>query len=145
MTLGKFDGLHRGHQVLTEELFAAGKDGLKTVVFTFGTHPRAKMEGKAEELLMTSEEKRNYLEARGLDVLIEYPFNDETCRISAEDFVRKVLVGQLQAKYTAPELVGKLAHAAGLIPEYAPVTPEQLISLFSWDKVPKGDLIRPEL
>lgn len=98
VTLGKFDGVHRGHQVLMEELFAAGQQGLKTVVFTFGTHPRAKMEGKAEELLMTSEEKRQYLESRGLDILIEYPFNDETCRISAEDFVRKVLVGQLQAK-----------------------------------------------
>ena len=93
VTLGKFDGLHRGHQVLTQELFAAGRKGLKTVVFTFGTHPRAKVEGRAEELLMTADEKRDYLEAQGLDVLVEYPFNEETCRITAEDFVRKVLVG----------------------------------------------------
>ncbi|MBR6528221.1 MAG: riboflavin biosynthesis protein RibF, partial [Lachnospiraceae bacterium] len=98
ITLGKFDGLHRGHQVLTQELFAAGHEGLKTVVFTFGTHPRAQVEGKAEELLMTGDEKREHLEAQGLDVLVEYPFNDETCRITAEDFVRKVLVEQLQAK-----------------------------------------------
>ena len=98
VTLGKFDGLHRGHQVLTQELFTAGRKGLKTVVFTFGTHPRAKVEGRAEELLMTADEKRDYLEAQGLDVLVEYPFNEETCRITAEDFVRKVLVGQLQAK-----------------------------------------------
>ena len=54
-------------------------------------------------------------------------------------------LGQLQSKYTASELVGRLALAAGLIPEYAPVTPEQLIPFFSWSKVPKGDLIRPEL
>lgn len=98
VTLGKFDGLHRGHQVLMKELFRAGKTGLKTVVFTFGTHPRAMVEGKAEELLMTSEEKREVLENQGLDVLVEYPFNDETCRITAEDFISKVLVGQLHAK-----------------------------------------------
>ena len=50
-------------------------------------------------------------------------------------------LGQLQAKYTAPELVGRLAHAAGLIPEAAPVTPEELLPLFSWSKVPDGDLV----
>lgn len=54
-------------------------------------------------------------------------------------------LGQLQSKYTAPELVGHLAFAAGLLPEYTPATPEQLVPLFSWNKVPKGDLIRPEL
>lgn len=50
-------------------------------------------------------------------------------------------LGALKERYTAPELVGHLARAAGLIPEYAPVTPEELIPLFSWDKVPKKDLI----
>jgi len=50
-------------------------------------------------------------------------------------------LGQLQATYTAPEIVGRLAHAAGLIPEYAPVTPTQLLPLFSWAKVPKQDIV----
>lgn len=50
-------------------------------------------------------------------------------------------LGQLQQRFTAPELVGRLAHLAGLIPEYAPITPTQLIPLFSWDKVPKTDLV----
>ena len=52
-------------------------------------------------------------------------------------------LGQLQNKHTAPEIIGRLAHAAGLIPEYAPVTPDQLIPLFDWNKVPKGDLTLP--
>lgn len=98
VTLGKFDGLHKGHQVLTKELFAAASQGLKTVVFTFGTHPKAQIQGKTEELLMTNEEKRDHLEKQGLDVLVEYPFNEETSRMSAEDFVKNILVGQLQAK-----------------------------------------------
>ena len=49
-------------------------------------------------------------------------------------------LGQLQEKYTAPELVGHLACLAGLIPEYAPMTPTQLIPLFHWNKVPNEDL-----
>ena len=49
-------------------------------------------------------------------------------------------LGQLQEKYTAPELVGRLAHLAGLIPEYTPITPTQLISLCQWSKIPKADL-----
>ena len=50
-------------------------------------------------------------------------------------------LGQLQETYTARELVGILAHAANLIPEPAPVTPEELIPLFDWNKLPKSDLI----
>ncbi len=49
-------------------------------------------------------------------------------------------LGRLQARYTAPELTGRLARAAGLIPEYAPLTPRELIPLFRWDKVPMCDL-----
>ncbi|MBO5339412.1 MAG: tRNA glutamyl-Q(34) synthetase GluQRS [Oscillospiraceae bacterium] len=56
---------------------------------------------------------------------------------------RDLELGQLQQVCTAPELVGRLAHLAGLIPEYAPVTPAQLVPMFSWDKVPKGDLVAP--
>ena len=58
---------------------------------------------------------------------------------------RDMELGQLQALYTAPELVGRLAHLAGLIPEYAPITPTQLIPLFAWTAVPKDDLTAPAL
>ena len=58
---------------------------------------------------------------------------------------RDMELGQLQQQYTAPELVGHLAHLAGLIPEYAPMTPTQLIPLFAWEHVPKLDLTAPDL
>ena len=48
--------------------------------------------------------------------------------------------GRLQSRYTAPELLGRLAHLAGLIPEPAPITAQQLIPLFSWEKLPREDL-----
>ena len=50
-------------------------------------------------------------------------------------------LGALQVQYTAPELVGRLACLAGLIPEPAPVTPAELVPLFSWDKLPRADQV----
>jgi glutamyl-tRNA synthetase len=49
-------------------------------------------------------------------------------------------LGELQSRYTAPELLGRLAHRAGLIPEPAPITAQELIPLFSWEKLPRDDL-----
>ena len=49
-------------------------------------------------------------------------------------------LGELQSRYTAPELLGHLAHLAGLIPEPAPITAQQLVPLFSWEKLPREDL-----
>ncbi len=98
VTLGKFDGIHRGHQLLMDELEAAGLEGLKTVVFTFTTHPQAQLEGRNRGLLLTNEEKREMFQARNFDILVEFPFNDTTSHISPEDFVEQILVRQLRAK-----------------------------------------------
>ena len=48
-------------------------------------------------------------------------------------------LSQLKERFTAPQLVGRLALAAGLIPEYAPITPAQLLPYFAWDKLPRRD------
>ena len=53
---------------------------------------------------------------------------------------RDLELGQLRDRFSPPELVGILAHAAGLIPEPAPVSPGQLLPLFSWEKLPRSDL-----
>ena len=49
-------------------------------------------------------------------------------------------LGALQQRFTARELVGRLAHLAGLIPEAAPVSPEELLPLFAWEKLPRRDI-----
>jgi glutamyl-tRNA synthetase len=49
-------------------------------------------------------------------------------------------LGQLQMQYTAPEIVGKLAFAAGLIDREDAITPGELIPLFDWKKIPAKDL-----
>ena len=52
---------------------------------------------------------------------------------------RDLELGILQQRLSAPQLVGRLAHAARLIPEPAPITPQQLLPLFSWEKLPRED------
>ena len=49
-------------------------------------------------------------------------------------------LGQLQQRYTAPELVGKLAHMAGLLDQPEGITPRELVKEFSWAKVPARDI-----
>ena len=50
-------------------------------------------------------------------------------------------LGTFQSRWSARELVGRLALLAGLIPEYAPVSPAELIPLFSWEKLPQADCV----
>ena len=54
---------------------------------------------------------------------------------------RDLELGQLQREYTAPEIVGKLAFAANLIDRPQAISPRELISLFSWEKLPREDLV----
>lgn len=93
VSLGKFDGLHRGHQLLLQRILAKKAEGLASVIFTFDF-------GRGEEL-MPGEERRRMLENRGVDYLLECPFIPEISHMEPEVFGQKVLVEQLHAKYLA--------------------------------------------
>ena len=54
---------------------------------------------------------------------------------------RDLELGRLQEKYTAPELVGRLAFAAGLTDRPEAISPRELLPLFSWEKLPREDLV----
>lgn len=98
VALGKFDGLHRGHQLLIEKLKKYGKKGYQTVVFTFDFHPMSLLSGKIQPLIYTKEERQKIVEEFGIDVLIEYPFTQETAHMLPEDFVKDVLVSCIGAE-----------------------------------------------
>lgn len=101
LTLGKFDGLHCGHQKLIRTLREQKSFRQKLVVFTFDMPPAMRLERQVLPVLTTVEEKRRLMEAMGVDILIEYPFTEEVRQMSAEDFVRKILVGQLRMERMA--------------------------------------------
>lgn len=89
VTLGKFDGLHRGHQKLVDKIREYASDDCESVVCAFDM---------GRDSLMTNKERRQHLEGK-VDCLIEYPFTREVREMEAEEFIRKVLAEQLHAAH----------------------------------------------
>lgn len=92
VSVGKFDGMHLGHQLLLRRLLEKKKEGLAAAVFTFDFGER--------ESLMLAKERRRMLDGK-LDYLWECPFIPQVKETEAEDFVREFLVKQLHARYLA--------------------------------------------
>ncbi|PQJ76228.1 bifunctional riboflavin kinase/FAD synthetase [Polaribacter gangjinensis] len=97
VTIGTFDGVHFGHQKIIEKLvFEAKKAQKKSVVLTFFPHPRMVLQKDASvKLINTIDERANLLEKTGLDYLIIHPFSVEFSKMTALEFVRDILVNQL--------------------------------------------------
>ena len=98
VAIGKFDGFHRGHQTLLNKLNEQKRKGLATVVFTFVPSPAAFFSKETISELTTIDEKRKIFENAGIDYLIEYPFYREIADMEPEEYIRKVLVEQINAK-----------------------------------------------
>lgn len=98
VTLGTFDGVHLGHQSILNQLIEATENGMyESVVLTFYPHPRMVLQQEpAIQLLNSMDEKTMLLEKSGIDHLIIHPFDAAFSKLSAEAFVQKVLVEQLQ-------------------------------------------------
>lgn len=95
IALGKFDGVHLGHQMLISQMLREKNKGRTTLVFTFGSSPYTILSGASQKVIYTSEEKAYYFSTLGVDVLLEYPFTKEFAGISPEDFTRDCLSTQL--------------------------------------------------
>jgi riboflavin kinase/FMN adenylyltransferase len=97
ITIGTFDGVHFGHQKIIKKLVQeAKKANKKSVVLTFFPHPRMVLQKEASlKLINTIEERAILLEKIGLDYLIIHPFSKAFSRMSAREFVRDILVNQL--------------------------------------------------
>ncbi|HBN55491.1 MAG TPA: hypothetical protein DD414_01835 [Lachnospiraceae bacterium] len=104
VSLGKFDGLHRGHQKLIRHVLQQKDKGLLATIFTFEKNPTRMLQGLSSQNIMTNEERRYMLETAGIDRLLECPFVPEVAHMEPETFVEEVLFGQLHAGFVA---VGK--------------------------------------
>lgn len=99
VTLGKFDGIHRGHQKLLDAVHKEAKSrGLQTALFTFDISPQTMIGISKYRVIMTNDEKRDLAQSFGIDIMVECPFTEELRNMEAEDFVEKILVGRLNAK-----------------------------------------------
>lgn len=93
VTIGVFDGLHRGHQHLIRSLVAqAHDDNMLAGVMTFHPHPDEVIYGEKGRYYLTTIEERIDLMARmGVDYLVTHPFNREVMQIRAADFVARIV------------------------------------------------------
>lgn len=99
VTLGKFDGRHRGHQKLLWEMAEVKrKKGYGIAIFTFDMSPSAIDMESTQRVITTNLERKNNLERMGIDYLVEYPFTKETAHMEPEEFVKQILIGQMNAK-----------------------------------------------
>jgi riboflavin kinase/FMN adenylyltransferase len=109
VTVGTFDGVHRGHQaVLAEIVRRARAGGAESVVVTFDPHPLAVVNPSAAPRLLTlPAERQRLLAAAGVSRVVTLPFTAELARLTPEAFVREVL----EAQFGLRELV--LGHDHG--------------------------------
>lgn len=91
LTVGVFDGVHRGHQQIIKRLTAgAHEQGVPAVVLTFDPHP-AKLFGRGEIRLLTlPDERADLLSSFGVDVVITHPFDQSVANTSAFDFMQQL-------------------------------------------------------
>jgi riboflavin kinase / FMN adenylyltransferase len=95
LTIGAYDGLHRGHMALIGPMIeGARREGLLSVVATFDPHPRCVLNPpECPPSLTTLEEKAWLLERAGLDRLVVIPFTPQLARLSAASFLQRLMRG----------------------------------------------------
>jgi riboflavin kinase / FMN adenylyltransferase len=100
VTLGNFDGIHLGHQALIRHTVEEAKRlGYPSIVLTFEPHPlKVLAPHRAPRLLLTYQDKLDLFQAYGVDIVVAQRFDRQFASITAEDFVRRFLVGQLRTK-----------------------------------------------
>lgn len=101
VTIGTFDGVHRGHKKLLQKLIQIRNiKGGKSVVFTFEPHPRKVLFPDQSDLQLLSnlEEKIELIKKEGIDIVIVFPFTAAFSQIEPEKFIKEILVEKLKVK-----------------------------------------------
>jgi len=100
VTMGTFDGVHKGHHLLIERLISESKSrGLKSVLVTFDPHPRQFFAGPDKvKLLTTLQEKLELLQKFTLDCLAVVEFNQQLAQITYQDFLQEILLKKLKMR-----------------------------------------------
>jgi riboflavin kinase/FMN adenylyltransferase len=100
VTIGKFDGIHLGHQKVFSAVVAAAKEhAIQSVVVTFDRHPDALLNPhKAKLPLIGPNQKNSLISAHDVDVLVTLPFDEALAKLDPQEFVQLILVDGLKAK-----------------------------------------------
>lgn len=101
VTIGFFDGVHKGHAALLSKLVSQAKEkGLESVVITFSSHPREALNANyIPKLITLNNERYELLEKSGIDYLVVLPFNEDISRRSFKQFMDDFLIEKFNVKY----------------------------------------------
>lgn len=98
VTIGKFEAIHAGHQILLHHTEHYRKKGYSPLLFTFDIHPEKQLKSSDIKLIYSNDEKKMLLSEYSMDYLIEYPFTDELINMSPRQFFEDILIKKLNAK-----------------------------------------------
>ena len=96
VTVGKFDGLHKGHEKLLSELTKKA-NGRRKVVLTFAAEPKDVLNNQTVKTIVTDEEKRLLCEKQGIDVYCSMPMTKEFLALEPDEFINEFLKKKLGA------------------------------------------------
>ena len=85
VSIGKFDGVHKGHLYIVKRMKEYIRRGYKTCILTFDIPPSNLGFGDDRGVLLTNEEKRNIFSELGIDYYVEFPFYEKTASVENQD------------------------------------------------------------
>lgn len=99
VSIGNFDGVHKGHQSLFQQVTQKARQINGTsVAITFDPHPLKALGISAPPLITRIDQKVELIEKCGIDILLCIPFNADFASITAHDFIKKILVNKIGMK-----------------------------------------------
>ncbi len=162
VTIGKFDGVHIGHQAVIGELIEVARDrGLESIVITFDRHPLAQLDPQARpDVLVSNQQRLELLDATGVDTTLFLSFDAAFASMSPREFVERVLVQVCGASVvmvgddfrfgvdgsgdvdTLRELGAEFGFDVDLIPEVKPGDTRKVSSSWIRQLLAEGDVAR---
>ena len=100
VTIGNFDGIHKGHiSLIDRTLEISQKKDMTPLVITFDPLPQEYFTVKNFFRLMTISDKIEYFKSRGIEIVVKIPFKEEFSKITANSFIKDLLIKQLNIKH----------------------------------------------
>lgn len=146
--IGFFDGVHRGHQFLIEQVKEEAKRrGLESAILTFKEHPRKVLDAELLPLLLTGyEEKIDLLSKTGIDICIPLSFTYELSQMSAKEFMQDILKNELNVDTLIIGYDHRFGHdRKDGFAEYVKYGKELGISVFQAKELDTGEYISSSL
>jgi len=100
VTIGNFDGFHKGHKILINKLNEIKLDtAAKSLIFSFRPRPVEVFKNMRIKSILSAAEKVEVASSLGIDIFVEYPFSVEFSKMSGEEFVGNILIERLNCKH----------------------------------------------